>query len=390
MTSADLEKAALWFDKARGRDQQTVTSQLDEETWRCVPFTHKTDLRADLRPYWETGKWITKLWSSGTTAESVGSPWSEADQQVADATARRVHADCPSLDGVRCAVIVPDPSLAVAHSMCREIELSGGTPRLIRPSDPDRMCRALSEDEFAAVFTLPMVASRLGEYFRATQGATPPRIQAVFCGGDVLSRARQAMLADIWDARVVDLFGCSEMFGPVAGPSEHGAPLAWRCAPVAVEVVDESTLLPCGVGERGVLVLTTLWPKASPLLRYWTDDIVEVTETASAARPFSFHYVGRPPSMLNAGDTQVALRDIDDVLLASGSCGSEWSVRQASGKIRIDAEMADGSPDVAGDVAEALREIIPLPFEFMRNEPGSLPRDTPKFAVRGRGDHCAS
>lgn len=373
VSSADLEKAAAWFAEARGKDGQ--------QAWGGCQFTRKPDLRAELRPYPQTGNWLASLSSSGTTAEPVVSPWSQADRQVADVTAREVHRECPPLDGLRCAVIAPNPHLAVAHSMCRQIELSGGAPVMVRPGDPEAMCRTLSEDGIAAVFTLPLVASRLGEYFHGARGGTPPDIRFVFCGGDVLSPARQDMLAQIWSARVFNMFGCSELFGPLAGPSEHGAPLVWRCAPVAIEVLDQSSLAACGAGERGVVVLTTLWPKASPLLRYWTDDIVDVVETASVTGTFAFHYVGRPPSMLNIGSAQVALRDIDDILLGSGLCSSEWSIRQAAGDISIAAEMPSRSIDAVKRVAKALDELIGAPVEFVPKEPGSLPRRSPKFTV---------
>lgn len=380
VSGADLEMAATWFDEARGRQRRNVSRLFDDDSWRRIPFTGKADLRMKLRPYPETGRWITTLWSSGTTAAPVESPWSEADQEVADATARKVHAECPVIAGMRCAVIVPNPQLAVARSMCREIELSGGLPCLVKPADPEALSRRLIDDEIAAVFTLPMVASRLGEYFRA--GGAAPDIRFLFCGGDVLSEARQARLAEVWDAQVFDLFGCSELFGPLAGPSQYGAPLAWHCEPVAVEVVDRSTLLPCGLGDRGVIVLTTLWPKASPLLRYWTDDIVEVTDTASTGGTFAFYYVGRQPSMLTIGTTQVALRDIDDVFLTSESCCSEWAIQQTADKVRIDAEMASSSPAVVDALAGSLRQLIPASLELVRHEVGSLPRNSPKLTLR--------
>jgi phenylacetate-coenzyme A ligase PaaK-like adenylate-forming protein len=380
VSGADLETAAAWFDEARGRQRRSVPRLFDDDSWRRLPFTGKADLRVKLHPYPETGRWITTLWSSGTTAAPVASPWSEADQEVADATAQKVHANCPSIAGMRCAVIAPNPQLAVARSMCREIELSGGLPFLVTPADPEALSRRLIDEEIAAVFTLPMVASRLGEYFHA-EGAAPD-ITFLFCGGDVLSKARQARLAEVWDAPVLDLFGCSELFGPLAGPSQHGAPLAWHCEPVAVEVVDPSTLLPCGVGDRGVIVLTTLWPKASPLLRYWTDDIVEVTATAGIGRTFAFRYVGRQSSMLTVGNTQIALRDIDDVVLTSESCGSEWSIQQTGDGVRIDAEMASSSPAAVNALAESLRQLIPVPLELVRREVGSLPRNSPKRTLQ--------
>jgi phenylacetate-coenzyme A ligase PaaK-like adenylate-forming protein len=378
---SQLEQAVTWFDAARGRPEREIGRNIDDESWPAIPITHKDDLRTRLRAYPETGRWIAELRSSGTTAAPVVSPWSEADERVAEATAREIHGLCPSVDGARCAVIAPDPSLAVAHSMCREIQLSGGLPCLIAPQDPRSLAAALVGEGIEVLFTLPLVASRLGEYFHATRGGTPAQIRLVFCGGDVLSPARQALLAQLWDARVINLFGCSELFGPVAGPSEHADPFAWHCGPVAVEVINRSTGSPCRIGERGVMVLTTLWPKASPLLRYWTDDIVEVTAAAVHSGAFGFHYVGRHPSILGIGHREVALRDIDDALLGMGGCGSEWAVWQAGDTVRIEAEMTDPSATAVRSVSDLLREMICARLEFAPCAPGSLPRATPKFVV---------
>jgi len=265
--------------------------------------------------------------------------------------------------------------------MLREIELSGGVPLLIPPGNPETVWRALVNEGTEVVFTLPLVASRIGEYLTATQGAPPAGIRLLFCGGDVLSPARQAMLAHMWDAVVLNMFGCSELFGPIAGPGEHGGPLVWRCEPVAVEVINPATLSPCGIGDCGVMVLSTLWPKACPLLRYWTDDIVQLVDNNSAMETFAFEYVGRPPSMLNAASKPVPLRDIDEALLSDGWCTSEWFIRQTPNGVVIEAEMPHRQPAVLRSMREALRYKVDIDVELVPREPGSLPRGMPKFAV---------
>jgi phenylacetate-coenzyme A ligase PaaK-like adenylate-forming protein len=376
-----LVKAMTWFARARGQDLRGVPTDLDAQYWRTIAFTRKPDLRAQLRPYPESGSWITSLSSSGTTADPVVSPWSEADERVADATVRAIHALCPSIEGARCAVIAPSPSLAVAYSMLRQIELSGGVPLLIPPGNPEAVWRSLVDEGIEVVLTLPLVASRIGEYATATHGAPPADVRLLICGGDVLSSARQAMLARMWDAVVLNMFGCSELFGPVAGPGEHGGPLVWRCEPAAVEVINAATLSPCATGERGVMVLSTLWPKASPLLRYWTDDIVQLVDTDSATQTFAFEYIGRPPSMLNVAGKPVPLRDIDEALLSGGWCTSEWSIRQTANEVVIEAEMPQRQPAALRSMREALRDRVDIDVELVPKEPGSLPRAVPKFTV---------
>lgn len=337
-----------------------------------------------MQPYPETGKWITRLYSSGTTADPVVSPWSEADEQVAAATVRAIHARCPSIEGARCAVIAPSANLAVTYSMRRQIELSGGTAVLVEPSHPESVCRTLVSEGIEAVFTLPLVASRIAEYSSTLRPGTLGGVRLLFCGGDLLSPARQAMLAHSWEALVINMFGCSELFGPVAGPSGQGQYLTWRCQKVAVEVIDPVTLQPCGEGQRGVMVLTSLWPKASPLLRYWTDDIVTVVDTDDSADCFVFDFVGRPPSMLTFSNRQVPLRDIDDALLSGGWCASEWSVRRTATGLRIEIEMPRRDSAALHVVHELLHEVVGAPVELVPHELGSLPREAPKLTVSSR------
>lgn len=378
---ARLNEAMGWFARAHGRTHDPGMAPLDDASWRTVAFTHKPDLRSVPRPYPETGRWIGSLHSSGTTAEPVFSPWSEVDQHIADTTAREIHAWCPSIRGARCAVIAPGPPLAVAHFMLREIELSGGLPWLVEPGEPERIWRTLMDNGIEVVFTLPLVASRLIEYFQATRRRSPAGVSVVFCAGDVLSPARQSMLAAMWEARVLNMFGCSELFGPLAGPGEGGHPLVWRCEPVAVEAINPASMSPCRVGERGVLVVTALWPKARPLQRYWTDDTVEVTQTAGVDGVFGFHYIGRPSSVLKTHCGQVALRDIDDLLLGSGVCGLEWLVHQTPEGLCVRSEMLTRAAGAVRQLTEALTETLGGPVEFVPQEPWSLPRATPKFCV---------
>jgi len=185
----------------------------------------------------------------------------------------------------------------------------------------------------------------------------------------------------MWDAVVLNMFGCSELFGPIAGPGEHGGPLVWGCKQVAVEVINPATLSPCVIGDRGVMVLSTLWPKASPLLRYWTDDIVQLVDTDSATGAFVFEYIGRPPSMLTLASKQIPLRDIDEALLSYGWCTSEWSIRQTPNRVVIEAEMPRRQPAVLRSVRGLLRDTVDMNVELVPKEPGSLPRAMPKRTV---------
>jgi phenylacetate-coenzyme A ligase PaaK-like adenylate-forming protein len=99
--------------------------------------------------------------------------------------------------------------------------------------------------------------------------------------GEYLTQKWRRLFEETWTCKVVDKFSLSEVFGgatqsPICGWL-HFDPF------VIPEVVSLNTLESITEGI-GVLVLTTLYPfqEAQPLIRYITNDLVEVTHTNSS------------------------------------------------------------------------------------------------------------
>ena len=132
---------------------------------------------------------------------------------------------------------------------------------------------------------------------------SPVRTIALF-GGHVTPN-RKRLLSRLWQATVQDNYSLTEVFG---GATECGIGGPWIFDPhVVAEVVHPRTFEPVTNGV-GVLLLTTLYPfvQQMPLVRYCTNDLVEVVETGEQDGAPVVRYVGRVPrSILDARGSDV-------------------------------------------------------------------------------------
>jgi phenylacetate-CoA ligase len=101
-----------------------------------------------------------------------------------------------------------------------------------------------------------------------------PALRALFVGGEPLSPARRARIAELWGAPVVEEYGATET-GSLAGECPYGRLHLWADRAL-FEVHDPRTGRTTPTG-RGQLVVTPLYREAMPLLRYAIEDDVEIT-----------------------------------------------------------------------------------------------------------------
>jgi phenylacetate-coenzyme A ligase PaaK-like adenylate-forming protein len=118
-------------------------------------------------------------------------------------------------------------------------------------------------------------------------------IRTIIMTGGHMSAARKHLLARTWNARVIDRYSMSEIFG---GAVECEIGGAWTFdAEVIPEVVHPRTLRAMRTGI-GVLVLTGLYPfvQMMPMIRYYTGDLVEIVDSPETGAPdLLVRFVGR-------------------------------------------------------------------------------------------------
>ncbi|MFL5385021.1 MAG: phenylacetate--CoA ligase family protein [Longimicrobiaceae bacterium] len=356
---------------------------------RYVPFTHKAELRA-AAPLERTphglGEIESFFTSSGTSGEPTAYAWTAADTAVL----REGGARAMRRIGVRTddlALLVAPMGLPVMwYCMLQQFHAAGVgvVPVGVRP--PDELLNALAAFPVSIVVTLPVVATRLFEFLqlRGSAEAERPRLRQVQCGGDFLSEARRARIEACWGAECVNLFGISELFGPIAGECEARAGMHLLADCVYCEVVDPATGEAVPDGETGVAVYTTLWSKGAPLLRYWSDDFVRLETTPCACGRASprLHFEGRGADMLPLPERRVFAKRLEERVLVSPNVGSEYRLELMDGAHRPSArlvveETPFGAPPIH-ELGDAVGDYIGMRPSIVALPPGSLPRDVPK------------
>ena len=283
---------------------------------RHLPTLRKADYVADLE---SAGPWgslraahpddiVRVHFSSGTTAAPTPVCWTQADlDRWADLYARAAYSQ-----GVRrsdvyqvlfgFAWFVGGLGAAQGYARIGCTVIPGGS------GDTERQIAVMSAYGTTAVSGTPSFVLHLAETAeRLGRPLTENKVTRIQVGGEpggCIPETRAA-IERRWGAKVFDGYGSLE-FQPVAWECEYQAgghiPEDFALA----EVVDAETGAPVPDGQPGVLVLTHLDKQATPLVRWWTGDVVVRDPTPCAC--------GRTLSRLPGG----VLGRADDMLVVRG------------------------------------------------------------------------
>jgi phenylacetate-CoA ligase len=346
-----------------------------------VPFTYKNEVR-NSSPFERTPlkkEDIYAIFSSGGTS---GNPtlyvWSEEDVVILKEVAKNIffHFNVNPTD---MALILAPLSLPVmGHCMIHQYEASGISFVPLGPADPETVTSFLQQLPITLIATLPVVASRLYEFIRYSQKAEINeniKIKQFHFGGDYLSNARRTRLQTNWNTNCYDLYGISEIFGPVAGECEFKNGLHFPDEYVYIEVLDPITKLPVPDGEQGVAVYTTLWRKGFPLLRYWSDDYItrDSHQCQCGQTSSRITYYGRPLDCVKIKDKTVFAKNVEEVVLKY-PLNDEYFIKYENGYVYAEVEPMPEFLVLESEMKDELSELLHLPVEVTRKIPGTLPR----------------
>jgi phenylacetate-CoA ligase len=92
----------------------------------------------------------------------------------------------------------------------------------------------------------------------------------------MVSEDLKRRVLDTWGIRLTESYGLTEAVTAGAGQCPRSDRLHLSDLTAFAEVLHPETAEPVAPGEPGILVLTTFYPfrQLTPLLRYWTDDLV--------------------------------------------------------------------------------------------------------------------
>jgi phenylacetate-CoA ligase len=298
-----------------------------------LPFTTKEELRVTL-PMERTSHNLDGIAfffsSSGTTGSSTVYPWSIKDDSVLKEVAARCMKRVGVGPGDISLVLAPFGMPIMWYCMINQYLAAGAGVVPLGIASPDSIVKAMSAFPVTAISTLPIVGTRLFEFMKEKKiPLTKNRLRHFHFGGDYLSNARRRRIENYWGVECYDFYGLSEIFGPIAGECREKNGLHLAVDHVLVEVIDPCTKQEVHEGETGVAVYTTLWKKAAPLLRFWSDDYVSITrEKCKCGRSSPrLIYEGRPFDGAVINNRWVFAKNIEEIVLSYPGVSDEWGMK---------------------------------------------------------------
>ncbi len=252
------------------------------EDFSRIPFSRKEEVR-ESSVYDRTATPTENIFgiysSSGTTGEKKYYVYNRHDKKIQEECARifmnMAGIDEKDLGGI----LSPIGTSVMGHCMTWQFSAVGaGVVHCPEPS-PENIVKTLDKFPVTAIATLPQVAASVIENPEHAKAAGNSTVKSLLLGGDHLSETVRKQLENTWEADVYNLFGMSEIFGPIAGECAMKNGLHFPTRYLAIEILDPKTRKSVTLGETGVAVYTTLWDKGFPLLRYWSDDLISIDDT---------------------------------------------------------------------------------------------------------------
>lgn len=201
-----------------------------------------------------------------------------------------------------------------------------------------------------------------------------PALRALFVGGDPLSPAKRARIAALWGVPVVEEYGATET-GSLAGQCPSGNLHLW--ADRAIFEVRDPVTGRCTPAGRGQLVVTPLHREAMPLLRYNTEDEVDVS-TADCPCGWTLPTVrilGRTAFAAGAGGVELTQVGVEELVFGLPmEYGVQfWRARPQEERLRMQIEVApEHAPAAAGALRVAVGAAYGIEARIETMPPGSL------------------
>ncbi len=185
---------------------------------------------------------------------------------------------------------------------------------------------------------------------------TETGVRRLVTTAEPLSRSKRALLEALWGARVVDVFGMSEitLFG---AECERRRGLHVWTDHVFCEVIDPASLAPVGPGEPGILCVTALkGADATPFLRWLSGDVVHLEhgcDCAEADMPRLVHS-GRTTDFFKVKGVNLNHGELEDALFAVPDIRDFRVIVTSSDRLRVEIECADGCGPSTSRAVDAL------------------------------------
>jgi phenylacetate-CoA ligase len=254
---------------------------------RNIPVVTKDELRDEQAKYPPFGRYVLaprSEWrelhpSSGTTGNPVNTIWSERDvNSITEVTARMMWGF-----GVRPGDIIQNGfsyGLWVAgmsaHYAARKL---GCFVIPVGAQLSKRQIEYFKNPGSDVLLCTPSFALHIAEKM-SEEGISPNeiplRIGAFGGEGGTENPSTRSRLEAGLGIDAYDFYGLAEIGPTFAAECTEKAGLHWAEDHYLIEIINPETMDPCVEGEIGVLVISHLTREATPMVRYWTNDLAKM------------------------------------------------------------------------------------------------------------------
>ncbi len=219
----------------------------------------------------------------------------------------------------------------------------------------DRLLYIIQQFKPTFIQTTPSYALYLGETAKK-KGIDPKNLSVkriIVAGepGGSIPATRKAIEA-LWDAKLIEFYGLSDIFGACAGMCDEQDGLHLAEDHILVETVDPKTGDVLKDGETGELVFTSIRKHARPMIRFRTGDIGYVDKsTCKCGRTSArIHIVGRKDDMFIVSGVNIFPSDVETVLRDFEGITGEYRIhvfeRDYTARYGVEVEKAEADADV--------------------------------------------
>lgn len=332
------------------------------EDLRRFPFTSKDELRGD--------PWILLSVPKGevclahTSTGTTGGVWSYILYSWEDMHVRDLAPYPRLLMPVRRSDVVINalPYEMSSSGQSFQRSLQGAAGAMVVPvgkggfySDPHKTVRIMADLEGSVLITTPPYAMLLAEV-AAEMGLHLGRnipLRFMWLTGEGCSPAYRRRLEDLWYCPALVFYGSMECGAIAVECGEHNGSHV-SAGHVYLEIIDPTTGNAPPPGQPGEVVCTVLQRRASPLVRFRTQDLAVLEPAACPCGTLlpRLHIRGRIADQValeSPGETAPAVSPymIEDVLFSQPEMGGNYQIYTAGDRLLIDAELRDGAGGAA-------------------------------------------
>ena len=362
----------------------------DYESFRKIPFMYKDEIRktsAFERTATDIGDVYGIFTSSGTSGDKTYYVYSNTDKKVHEEFVNTFYSELGIGPGDLGGVFAPVDTGVMAHTMMWQFTTRGaGYVNCPEPS-PKEMISTIRMLPVTVIATRPSVVCTIYSDPEAVETARKSTVKKLILGGGFLSKERRKLIEYLWDADCYNMFGMSEVFGPMAGECRFKDGQHFPAHYLMIELLNPDTGEPVKKGETGMAVYTTLWEKGFPLLRYWTDDLMQIDETpckCGSSLP-RIRYKGRMADCIRIEKGYVFPEMLENCIMREAFYGEYRARRTLDDTVVITLEAENGRT-VSEQLKKEITDLFKTDVEIVYVRPGELEYDghRPRFTEEKR------